>query len=371
VIFRHRKGAGRQDRPGGTAKYPAKAGWGGGISIFMLGFALYREADLLIDYRVPARMIAWLLANRWPLLLLDVMPGAGLFAVILSLGRMAHDRELAVIRLSGWSLLRIVWPLFVFTLLLAYGLFLWNEYVVPASERRYTEAWMKLTRQKVYDFVVTRKFVTGPDNTRFYIGSLDRRTGEMRDVMVFQETPEGYPRFMTAASGRIDGQIWILRDGVLHELGRDGYVTYEVGFTEMTVNTKQDWNFLFTEVLSETAMTRIQLKKMAEALENESHSSQGVNPASSYWVNYHLKVAIPFTFFVFTVLAVPFACLNARAGRLAVFLPALLMYFAYFLLLTLLYALGTQGLVAPWLAAWGSNFFFGGLAVLLLLVLVR
>ncbi|MGQ9778356.1 MAG: LptF/LptG family permease [Bacillota bacterium] len=343
----------------------------GGISIFMLGFALYREADLLIDYRVPARMIAWLLANRWPLLLLDVMPGAGLFAVILSLGRMAHDRELAVIRLSGWSLPRIIWPLLALTLLLSYGLFLWNEHVVPVSERRYAEAWTELTRQKVYDFVVTRKFVTGPDNTRFYIRSIDRRTGEMRDVMVFQENPEGYPRFMTAASGRIDGQIWILRHGVLHELGRDGYVTYEVGFEEMTVNTKQDWSFLFTEVLSQTAMTRAQLKKMALALENESRSSRGTNPASSYWLNYHLKAAIPFTFFVFTVLAIPFACLNARAGRLAVFLPALLMYFGYFLLLTLLYALGSQGLLSPWLAAWGSNLVFGGLAVLLLIILVR
>ncbi|MCL6615150.1 MAG: LptF/LptG family permease, partial [Firmicutes bacterium] len=343
----------------------------GGISVFMIGFVLYREADLLIDYRVPVRMIAWLLLNRWPLVLLDVMPGAGLFAVILSLGRMARERELQVIRLSGWSLPRIVWPLFVFALAVSYGLFLWNEHVVPASERRYAAAWTELTRQKVYDFVVTRKFVTGPDNTRFYIGSIDRRTGEMRDVMVFQETPEGYPRFMTAASGRIDGQIWTLRNGVLHELGRDGYVSYEVGFAEMTVNTKQDWTFLFTEVLSQTAMTRAELRKMALALEHESHSARGTSTASSYWLNYHLKVATPFTFFVFTALALPFACLGSRAGRLMVFLPALLLYFTYFLLLTVLYSLGSQGLVPPLLAAWGSNIFFGALAVALLLILVR
>jgi len=187
-----------------------------GISIFMIGFVLYREASTLINYRVPAGMILWLLLNRWPLVLLDVMPGAGLFAVILSLGRIVRERELAVIRTSGWSFPRIVWPLLILSLVLSYALFLWNDRVVPASERRYAKAWAKLTREQVYNFVATQKFVTGPDNTRFYIGHIDRRTGEMRDVMVFQVKPSGYPRFITAVSGQVDGQIWTLRQGILH-----------------------------------------------------------------------------------------------------------------------------------------------------------
>ena len=343
----------------------------GGISIFMIGFVLYKEAAILVNYRVPLRMIAWLLLNRWPLVLLDVMPGAGLFAVILSLGRMVRERELHVFRLSGWSFPHVIWPLLGLTLVLSYAVFVWNDRVVPASERRYNQAWARLTRERVYNFVVTQRFVTGPDNTRFYIGSIDRRTGEMRNVMVFQENPGGPPRFITAVSGRVDGQAWTLRQGVLHEIGRDGYVAFETGFSKMTVNTKQDWAFLFENPLGQNEMTRAQLRAKARELDRVARPAQGVIPVNSYWLNYHLKLAAPFALFVFTTLAIPFACLGGKSGRLAVFLPALLLYLSYFLILTVLYSLGSQGIVGPWLAAWGSNLLFGGLAIILLVVLVR
>lgn len=342
-----------------------------GISIFMIGFVLYQEVRILVSYRVPLPMIAWLLLNRWPLVLLDVMPGAGLFAVILSLGRMVRERELEVFRLSGWSFPHIVWPLLALTLVLSYAVFLWNDRVVPASERHYAKTWAKLTRERIYNFLVTQRFVTGPDNTRFYIGAIDRRTGEMRDLLVFQDNPGRLPRFITAASGRVDGQIWTLRQGVLHEIGRDGYVSFETGFVRLTVNTKMDWAFVFDNPLSQREMSRAQLRARAEELDREAWPAQGEIPAKSYWLNYHLKLATPFALFVFTTLAIPFAVQSGRSGRLVIFLPALLLYLGYFLLLTVLYSLGSQGLVPPWLAAWGSNIFFGGMAVVLLAVMVR
>lgn len=342
-----------------------------GISIFMIGFVLYQEAANLVNYRVPLRMVLWLLLNRWPLVLLDVMPGAGLFAVILSLGRMVREHELQVFRLSGWSFPRIVWPLLALTLLLSYGLFLWNDRVVPASERRYTRAWAKLTRERVYDFVVTRKFIAGPDNTHFYIGAIDRRTGEMRDILVYQENPGTFPRFITARTGRMEGQIWVLEDGVLHEVGADGFVSFESGFRRLTVNTKRDWSQLFANQLGPREMNRAELRAMAEKYDDAARPAGGYIPANGYWLDYHLKLASPFTLFVFTVLAIPFACLGTRSGKLAVFVPALVLYFSYFLVLTVLYSLGSQGIVQPWLAAWGSNIFFGALAGVLLVTLVK
>ncbi|MGE5549032.1 MAG: LptF/LptG family permease [Bacteroidota bacterium] len=342
-----------------------------GISIFMIGFTLYQEAANLVNYRVPLAMVLWLLANRWPMVLLDVMPGAGLFAVILSLGRMVREREFQVFRLSGWSFPRIVWPLLALTLAMSYGVFLWNNHMVPASEHRYAQAWAKLTRERIYNFVATQTFIAGPDNTHFYIGSIDKRTGEMKNVLVYQENPGAFPRFITALEGRMEGQVWILKRGVLHEVGPDGYVTFESGFDRMTVNTKRDWSHLFANQLGPREMNRAQLRAMAEKYDDLARPAQGYIPANGYWLEYHLKLASPFALFVFTTLAIPFACLGGRAGRLAVFTPALILYFSYFLLLTVLYSLGTQGIIQPWLAAWGSNLLFGTVACVLLVTLVK
>ena len=343
----------------------------GGISVFMLGFVLYQEAASLINYRVPVGMILRLLINRWPLVLLDVMPGAGLFAVILSLGRMVRERELQVFRLSGWSFPRIVWPLLALTLVLSYTVFLWNDRVVPASERRYAQAWARLTRERVYNFVQTKRFIAGPDNTHFYIGSIDRDSGEMRHVMVYQENPGGFPRLITAKTGLMAGQAWLLRETVIHEFGRDGFVTIESSSEQMTVNTKQDWSAVFANQLGPREMNRAELRAMAEKYDRLARPAQGYIPANGYWLDYHLKLASPFSLFVFTTLAIPFACLGGRAGRLAIYLPALLLYLFYFLLLTILYSLGSQGIIQSWLAAWGSNMFFGTLALVLLVTLVR
>lgn len=342
-----------------------------GISIFMIGFVLYQQAANLVNYRVPVRMILWLLANRWPLVLLDVMPGAGLFAVILSLGRMVRERELQVFRLSGWSFPRVIWPVLALSLILSYAVFLWNDHVVPGSERRFNEAWKKLTREQTYNFVVTRTFIAGPDNTHFYVGSIDRRSGEMKDIMVYQENPGRLPRFFSAATGRMDGSVWTLRDGVLHEMGADGFVAFEAGFERLTVNTKRDWLSAFADVMGPREMNRAQLRAKAEAYDRLAMPARGRIAANGYWLDYHLKLASPFALFVFTALAVPFACLSGRAGRLAVYLPALLLYLAYFLILTIAYALGSQGLVQPWLAAWGCNILFGATAVGLIVALVR
>lgn len=343
-----------------------------GISIFMLGFVLYKEAASLINYHVPFSMIMRLLLNAWPRVILDVMPGAGLFAVILSLGRMVRERELQVFRLSGWSFPHVIWPLLGLTLVLSYGVFLWNDNVVPASERSYAKAWAKLTSERVYNFITANRFISGPDNTQFYVGSVDRRTGEMRDIMVYQLNPGKMPRLITAASGRLDGQVWTLRDGVVHEINKDGFIEMEIGFKQRTVNTKRDLSFAFANPIGgPTEMNRAQLRAEAKKLEPLSQTGQRSLPANGYWLEYHMKLASPFALFVFTTLAIPFACLSERNGRVAILLPALLLYLAYFLILTVMYAMGQNGLLQPWLAAWGCNIIFGSLALAMVLTAVR
>ena len=338
-----------------------------GISIFMLGFVLYQQFSLLITYHLPVLSILWLLINQWPRVLLDVMPGAGLFAVILSLGRMVRDREIQVFRTSGWSFFRIIWPLLTLTLILSYAVFLWNDIVVPKSESKYSQAWTKFTRERTTNFFLTRKFIEGPEGNYFYIGEIDRRTGEMRHIMIYQTATGGFPRLITAQSGTINGMVWLLREGTVHEIGRDGVVSFEMRFKQQIYQAKRDYTALFAAPPIMRELNRAELRKMAVDFDKMGARDQ----ASGYWLQYNMKMATPFALFVFTTLAIPFACLSLRSGRIAIFLPALLLYLAYFLVLTVMYALGSQDLLAPWLAAWGSNILFGGLSIVLLFIMVK
>src|SRR5690606_11437859 len=72
-----------------------------GFTALGVGKIFFDYNDLFIGYRVTPRLLGILLLNQIPALLMDVIPAAALFGVILFLGRMLRERELDVLRTSG------------------------------------------------------------------------------------------------------------------------------------------------------------------------------------------------------------------------------------------------------------------------------
>src|SRR5690606_41927759 len=74
-----------------------------GFLVLMIGNLLFELNHLLVGKRTSFSLVMLLVYYRIPMILTDAVPAAVLFGILLSLGRLAKDRELDVIRTSGFS----------------------------------------------------------------------------------------------------------------------------------------------------------------------------------------------------------------------------------------------------------------------------
>ena len=96
-------------------------------------------------------------------------------------------------------------------------------------------------------------------------------------------------------------------------------------------------------------------------------SKRGID-VTSLLVSLHRKLSFPFVTFILTLIAVPFAVTTGPRGALYGIGVGICLAFGYWIILSVFGAIGSAGLLAPTLAAWAPNIFFGGSAAYLLLL---
>jgi lipopolysaccharide export LptBFGC system permease protein LptF len=75
-------------------------------------------------------------------------------------------------------------------------------------------------------------------------------------------------------------------------------------------------------------------------------------------VEYHRKFAIPAASLIFALIAAPLSLQAARGGRFVGMGFAVVLLFVYYVAMSVARALGTTGLVTPFLSAWAPNLLF-------------
>jgi lipopolysaccharide export LptBFGC system permease protein LptF len=108
-------------------------------------------------------------------------------------------------------------------------------------------------------------------------------------------------------------------------------------------------------------MTWRELREYTRRLGNSGYNNAGER------VGLHRRFAFPLAPVVMALLAIPFGISIGRKGALYGIGLATVIAASYFLVLTVLVAIGEAGLLHPALAAWGANILFGSSALFLML----
>ncbi len=336
-----------------------------GFLVLLVGNFLFDISNFLVDKRASLAVICLLVYYQIPYLMMDVFPAAVLFGIFLSLGRLAKDREMDVLRTSGLSFPRLTYPLLLVTFLLCIGAYFFNDFAVPAGNHRYEQEIRKMIYKDFIPFVQENVVIKGPQGRFFYLRRVNERTKEVEGVMIYQTEGRTYPVMITAATGRIEEQWWHLKNGYYYELDNDGSISSVVEFDELVEDVGEDLSFFtrFSKTVDE--MSRAELKQNMI-----TYAKSGLSIAS-FAVTYHLKVALPFAGLVLAFLAVPFSTLMPRYGRIWGMALCMLLIMIYYFTTVLFRELGVSGLVQPFWAAWIPNFFFLALGVILLFRVIK
>jgi lipopolysaccharide export system permease protein len=196
------------------------------ITFLLMIDVLFRYVDLFVSKGVPFLLATKVLALSLGYTFALSIPMAVLIAVLMSVGQMATDNEITAMKACGISLWAVLRPLLFGAAVIAIGLTAYNHYVFPESNHTLANLLQDISRKKPMLEIREQQFTDLSDRMTIFVAEKDDRTGEIRDVKLFEkEQPGGLsPRLTIAERGRIvpdhasNSMLIELYDGEIHEV---------------------------------------------------------------------------------------------------------------------------------------------------------
>ena len=360
-----------------------------GFLIFWISFDLFSELDNFREHHSTLRDIVDYYVVKTPELLVTVLPIALLLALLYALTNHARHQELTAIRAAGVSLWRLSAPYFAVALVFSAAVLWLNERWVPLGA---DEASRILNRH------VPRPAATEPgrwsdrldfrnsrDDRTWNIGAFELDTHQMRSPQVEWNLPDGSSWRLLARSAVWSNGVWIFRDAQLVTY-TNVVVREEQGLRTNIVSEVKPMPELAAPEFSETPeqiASEIKLSRLRQRLKPSRKLQQisiqeilgylrlhpDLNRGDRAWLQTQLQahLAAPWTCLVVALIAIPFGAPSGRRNLFVGVAGSIFICFGFFVLTKFGFALGTGGLVPPWLAAWMPNILFGAAGLGLML----
>lgn len=310
--------------------------------------------DLFVNSGVAFAVVLRLLLYKIPAIIVMFLPMSTVFSGMLLFIQMAKDNEITVIRTSGISVFRMITPVLLMAVLVSTFSLAINEWVAPwanhVSDNLVRHAVRKSPPPKIANNVVFKE----AGNRFFYVQSIDRESGLMENLLIFERIKGSFPRIITAQSAKWDTDRWYLSQGYQHEMHPSGDLKHMVQYEQMEIFINRDLNSFYSSHLTPRQMNSKTLKEKIDRLD-----SSGMN-TSNLKMAYHIKKSLPAACFVFCLMGVTFCVMFVKTGRdwwgviWAIVAVVMLVGF-YFFLVAMFRAIGRQGEWSPLLCAWIPN----------------
>ncbi len=313
------------------------------------------KIDVFLDHRAANDLIIRYYLYRAPEVVVQVLPVALLLATFLGLGQLNKFGELTAMRSSGISLVRMVAPVLVSAACGVIVSLVLGELVVPAANRE---------RDRIYEEQIQR-LSKGPATERAdvtYLGGGGRiyymrlyviPERRMHEVSVQQFSAGRLIMRIDAAEATWDGRRWVFSSGYLRTFKGD----------EEQARPFERWSYDGIAEPPDNFAREGRRPNQMNYLELRAHiiklRASGARVAN-YLVDLHMKLAFPLINFIVILIGAPVAT-RLRANSVALgFGLAITISFAYYAFMQSGKALGHNGALPPYLAAWLGDIVFGG-----------
>ena len=332
------------------------------ITLFMTVNMLYLAADFIFGKGIPVNLTMRWLVLQLPALMYLILPFSTLCGVMLGFGRLAGDNELTAMRTSGVPLHRIALPGYVVGAVMFGLAFLINENLAPPAERQADVVFRQIAYHSSQPIIAPNQIIkttNGAQQYTLFVGSVDSATGLMHNIQIFVMQAGYYPIRWTADTARqINGKI-VLYNGVETHTGKDGMVNAQQQFKEMDIPIG-DTSALYGGSLTAFEMNSKELKQQVKA---EKISGEDARQDEMVLQE---KFAMPAASLISVIMALPLAARFGRHGRAVGALMTIAAMVVYYLFMAATNAMGKNGIMSTWLAAWTPNLIFGTLGLVLL-----
>lgn len=277
------------------------------LIMLLVFFGLIEEMDEVGQgaYRmVDAFMVAMLSAPRF---VFEAFPVAALVGSLIGLGAMATHGELIAMRVAGFSRRQIVMAVMKAGALMMLAVFLFGEFVAPASEQ-----WGERHRAEKLEQQVTLKTRYGfwaRDGAAFVNIRTILPGAMLRDIYVYEFDGAGRLTLATHAErAEYRGSHWEMFGIRQSQVAETGVTGREL--TQARWDSLLDPGLLSAVVVQPTMLRIDELYRYIVVMKENGQS------AADYEVAFWIKVATPLGTLVMLFIAVPFVLAQERSASL-------------------------------------------------------
>jgi LPS export ABC transporter permease LptG len=342
------------------------------FSALSLIFTFFELIGDIFRNRTPLFTVGDYLLNLIPFILYNVTPLCALVAVLVTFGALSRSSEITAMKATGVSLYRIVTPVLIVTMMISAGLFAFDEFYLPAANRR-QEALLSVIKDKPAQTFLRpdRKWISGQttasgDPSRiFYYQFFDADKNVFANLSVFEFAPNTFAlqRRIFAASARWDSRVnrWVFDDGWQRTFTDKTVASYQAFTVATFPEIREQPGYFKKENIPSQEMSYGELSRYISDLKQSGFDTTRLS------VQLNRKIAYPLITLVMAILAIPFSLSMGKKGSLAGIATAIGLAIAYWVVAGLFEAMGNVNTLPPLLAAWSPDLLFGIAGTYLLL----
>jgi LPS export ABC transporter permease LptF/LPS export ABC transporter permease LptG len=317
--------------------------------------------DLLNDVirnQIPVSMVLDYFIHLTPQLIYITTPLSVLLAILISFSLLTQSNEITAIKASGVSLYRLSLPIFLLSALLSAGLFLFDHYYIPASNRRQDAVrdHIKGRPPQTY-YRPDRQWMVGQGSRIYYYKFFEPTTQVLGGVTVFEVDPKTFQvtRRVAARRARWEASLagWVFEDGWVRELRNGNVLDFQHFAVRLFPELREEPSYFLKEVRQSSQMNFLQLRQYLQDLKQ---SGFDVVPLS---VQLHKKFSFPLFALIMAVIGMPFAFSMGKKGALTGIALSIVIAIVYWGINSLFEALGNLNELPALAAAWSPNVIFG------------
>jgi lipopolysaccharide export system permease protein len=333
-----------------------------GINIFFLA------ADYIINQHAPFFLVLRFVIFRVPQAIPMAFPFACLFAALLAMGRLMGDNEITAMRTAGIPVMRIAAAPLLFGIAMFGIAYAMNEWVAPASVDLSTRSFYQIIYHTDALPVEPQFFRKDPDTgNTFYVGQVAGDNRTMMDVQIFKPAKFGpWNETLQAKTASVQSSTLVLHDVIDTRYNNDGFVSNQQHVKNVTIGLPMgETSAQFTSTVNNDpwTMSSKSLRTQVNALQ-----AQGIGGTAmgSLQINLADRLAWPFACIISVLVALPLAMRFGKRGRMLGISLSIVVFFAYYLMVSVASAFGRNGAINPYFAAWLPNIIVGTIGTVLL-----
>ena len=223
---------------------------------------LWKYVDDLVGKGLELKVLGEMMFYASFTLLPFAFPLAMLLASIMTFGSLGENYELVAMKSAGISLVRIMKPLFVFSILITIVAFYFANNILPVTNLKFTTLLYSVRQQRPELVLQEGVFTNEIDGYSIKVGQKNKKTNILYDLLIYDHT-SGINESVTIADS---GYMVITEDKKYMVLNLfDG-----VNYSEEQSNQQDQANYPFKRNKFEEETIRVQVQNFEFSLSDES-----------------------------------------------------------------------------------------------------